>query len=67
MLFRSKFMDLVDRAAALDKKGILDVKVCDAMIRMLDIDASELPDFVERVPYGPAEVERLIKKGFIRM
>ncbi len=37
------------------------------MIRVLDIDASELPDFVEHVPYGPAEVERLIKQGFIKM
>ncbi|NIA02786.1 MAG: hypothetical protein GWO88_01040 [Planctomycetia bacterium] len=62
-----QYMDMVDRAAALDKKGIIDVKVCDTMIRVLDIDASELPDFVEHVPYGPAEVERLIKQGFIKM
>lgn len=62
-----QFMDLVDRAAALDKKGIIDVKVCDTMRRVLDIDASELPDFVEHVPYGPAEVERLVNQGFIKM
>ncbi|MFW2440307.1 MAG: hypothetical protein ACN4GR_13155 [Arenicellales bacterium] len=62
-----QYMNLVDRAAALDKKGIIDVKVCDTMIRVLDIDASQLPDFVEHVPYGPAEVERLIKQGFIKM
>jgi len=62
-----QYMDLVDRAAALDKKGIIDVKVCDTMMRALNIDDSELPDFVEHVPYGPAEVERLIKQGFIKM
>lgn len=62
-----KYMQLVDRAAALDKKGIIDVKVCDTMIRALDIDASELPEFVEHVPYGPAEVERLLEQGFIKM
>jgi len=62
-----QYMDMVDRAATLDKKGIIDVKVCDTMIRALDIDASELPDFVEHVPYGPAEVDRLIKQGFIKM
>ena len=62
-----KYMELVDRAAALNKKGIIDVKVCDTMIRILDIDSSELPDFVEHVPYGPAEVERLIQQGFIKM
>ena len=63
----SKYMDMVDRAAALDKKGIIDVKVCDTMIRALALEKSELPDFVDHVPYGPAEVERLIKKGFINM
>jgi intracellular sulfur oxidation DsrE/DsrF family protein len=63
----SKYMELVDRAAALDKKGIIDVKVCDTMIRALDIDVSDLPDFVEHVPFGPAEVDRLIKQGFIKM
>ncbi len=62
-----KYMKLVDRAAALDKKGIIDVKVCDTMIREMDLEEAELPDFVEHVPYGPAEVERLIKQGFIKM
>jgi intracellular sulfur oxidation DsrE/DsrF family protein len=62
-----KYMKLVDRAAALDKKGIIDVKVCDTMIRELNLEEAELPDFVEHVPYGPAEVERLIKQGFIKM
>jgi intracellular sulfur oxidation DsrE/DsrF family protein len=62
-----RYMSIVDRAAALDKKGIIDVKVCETMIRELNIDSDELPDYVEHVPYGPAEVERLVKKGFIRM
>ncbi len=62
-----KYMQLVDRAALLDKKGLIDVKVCDTMIRALDIDDSELPDFVEHVPYGPSEVKRLIEQGFIKM
>jgi len=63
----SQYMILVDRAAALDKKGIIDVKVCDTMIQALEIDGSDLPDFVEHVPFGPAEVDRLIKQGFIKM
>ena len=62
-----KYMNLVDRAAALDKKGIIDVKVCDTMIRELNIKNEDLPDYVEHVPYGPAEVERLVRQGFIRM
>lgn len=63
----AKYMSIVDRAAALDKKGIIDVKVCDTMIRQLQLEDAELPAFVDHVPYGPAEVERLIKKGFINM
>lgn len=62
-----KYMKLVDRAAELDKKGIIDVKVCDTMIRALDLEEAELPDFVDHVPYGPAEVDRLIQQGFIKM
>ena len=63
----SKYMKLVDRAAALDEKGIIEVKVCDTMIQALDLEKSDLPDFVEHVPFGPAEVNRLIEQGFIRM
>jgi intracellular sulfur oxidation DsrE/DsrF family protein len=63
----TKYMNLVDRAAALDKKGIIDVKVCDTMIREMDLEDAELPDFVEHVPYGPAEINRLIQQGFIKM
>ena len=62
-----QYMKLVDRAAELDKKGIIDVKVCDTMIQALEIQKSELPDFVEYVPFGPTEVERLVKQGFIKM
>jgi len=63
----TKYMDLVDRAAELDKKGVIDVKVCDTMIRALELENAELPDFVEHVPYGPAEIDRLIQQGFIKM
>ena len=63
----TKYMDMVDRAAELDKKGVIDVKVCDTMIRALDLEDAELPDFVEHVPYGPTEIDKLIQQGFIKM
>ena len=62
-----KYMNLVDRAAELDKKGIIDVKVCDTMIQAMELEDAELPDFVDHVPYGPAEIDRLIQQGFIKM
>ena len=63
----ARYADLVDRAAALDKKGIIDVKVCETMLRSLNLDASGLPDFIDRVPYGPAEIEKLVESGYVRM
>ncbi|HBE91777.1 MAG TPA: hypothetical protein DDW55_04340 [Gammaproteobacteria bacterium] len=62
-----RYMSLVDRAAVLDKKGVLDVKVCDTMIRSLGLEQESFPDFIDHVPYGPAEVKKLIEQGFVRM
>ena len=63
----NRYMSLVDRAAALDRKGVLDVKVCNTMIRSLGLEQESFPDFIERVPYGPDEVKRLVEEGFVRM
>ena len=63
----NRYMSLVDRAAELDKRGILDVKVCDSMIRTLGLENETFPDFIDRVPFGPSETERLVKQGFVRM
>ena len=38
------------------------------MMRILEIDQSELPSFIEQVPFAPAEIERLEKEeGFTRL
>ena len=38
------------------------------MMRTLDIEQNELPSFIEQVPFGPAEIERLEKEeGFTRL
>mgnify|MGYP001824605426 FL=1 len=62
-----RYMSLVDRAAELDKRGILDVKVCDSMIRSLGLENETFPDFIDRVPFGPSEVEKLVQQGYVRM
>ena len=47
---------------------IIDIKACQTKMRMLDIDQNELPGFIEQVPFGPAEVERLQREeGFTRL
>ena len=59
---------LVERARMLDEDNIIDIKACQTMMRVLDIEQSELPGFIEQVPFAPAEIERLeSEQGFTRL
>jgi intracellular sulfur oxidation DsrE/DsrF family protein len=59
---------MVERARLLDQDNIIDIKACQTMMRTLEIDQSELPSFIEQVPFAPAEIERLEKEeGFTRL
>jgi intracellular sulfur oxidation DsrE/DsrF family protein len=59
---------VVDRARLLDQDNIIDIKACQTMMRILEIDQSELPSFIEQVPFAPAEIERLEREeGFTRL
>ena len=53
---------IVDRARLLDQAQIIDIKACQTMMRTLDIQQNELPGFIEQVPLGPAEIDRLNKE-----
>jgi intracellular sulfur oxidation DsrE/DsrF family protein len=55
---------LVDLAARLDAFNIIDVKVCKRWMGANGIMASELPPFIEAVPFGIGERERLKKAGY---
>ena len=50
---------VVERARLLDQDNIIDIKACQTMMRILEIEQSELPSFIEQVPFAPAEIERL--------
>ncbi len=59
---------LVDRARLLDQQSIIDIKACQTMMQILSIEQSELPGFIEQVPYAPTEIERLEQEeGFTRL
>ena len=59
---------LVERARMLDEDNIIDIKACRTMMRVLDIEQSELPSFIEQVPFAPAEIERLeSEQGFTKL
>ncbi len=56
---------IVERARLLDQEQIIDIKACQTRMRELNIQQSELPNFIEQVPFAPAEIERLKnKEGF---
>ena len=59
---------VVERARLLDQDNIIDIKACQTMMRILEIEQSELPGFIEQVPFAPAEIRRLEREeGFTRL
>lgn len=64
----SSNQSVVERARQLDQDNIIDIKACQTMMRILEIEQSELPGFIEQVPFAPAEIERLQREeGFTRL
>jgi intracellular sulfur oxidation DsrE/DsrF family protein len=55
---------LVDLAARLDAFNIIEVKACKRWMGANGIMESELPPFVEAVPFGAGERDRLEKAGY---
>lgn len=64
----TEYRDMVDQAARLDAFGVIEVKACQTRMESLGLDNDDLPGFIEIVPFGPAEVERLEREeGYVRM
>ena len=64
----SSNQSMVERARLLDRDNIIDIKACQTMMRQLDIEQTDLPSFIEQVPFAPAEIERLEQEqGFTRL
>ena len=65
---RGKYLEkkgLVDRAAMLSAYDLIDVRMCQTWMNENDIKQSDIPPFIETVPYAPEEIERLKEQGFI--
>ena len=56
---------LVDRAALLDAQRLIDVKMCETWMSDNDVEPSDLPAFIETVPYAPEELDRLKSEGYL--
>ncbi len=59
-----KYKHIVSMAARLEAYNVIDVQVCEIQIELDGVNKGDLPAFVDAVPYGPAEVDRLLQKGY---
>ncbi|WP_320824210.1 hypothetical protein [Reinekea sp.] len=55
---------LVDLAARLDAFDAVNIQICETWLRGASISKSELPAFVETIPYGPSQEKALLKQGY---
>jgi intracellular sulfur oxidation DsrE/DsrF family protein len=60
-----RFQKMVDQAARLDAGRIIEVKMCRTEMKHLGIREEDVPAFIELVPYGPDEEERLRRRGYV--
>lgn len=63
----TRYKPIVDLAARLSAFNVVDIKICRTRLRFLETPASSLLPFVGTVPFGPAEIERLVEQeGFVQ-
>lgn len=60
-----KFKNIVDLAARLDAAKIIDVKMCVTEMQLRNIKKEDVPPFIDLVPFGPDEEERLRRSGYV--
>ena len=59
-----EYKELVGLAARLEAFNVIDVQVCEERMIKDGILMSDLPSFIESVPFGPSEEKRLLKRGY---
>jgi intracellular sulfur oxidation DsrE/DsrF family protein len=60
-----RFQKIVDQAARLDAAHVIEVKMCLTEMHRLGLRKEDIPEFIELVPYGPDEEERLRRNGYV--
>jgi len=59
-----KYKHIVSMAARLEAFNVIDVRVCEVQMQLDGVGRGDLPAFVDSIPFGPAEVDRLLRKGY---
>lgn len=62
-----QYKDIVDHAAKLSALGAVDINICRTQMRVRGLEPDQVPAFLNQVPYGPGEVERLLDEGYVVM
>ncbi|MGH1463211.1 MAG: hypothetical protein ACRBB6_14370 [Neptuniibacter sp.] len=60
-----QYKSLIELAERLEKRNIIDIRICETWMRTNGVERSELPGFIDTVPLGPAEERRLRKEGYL--
>ncbi len=60
-----RYKTIVDLARRLDQDGVIKVKMCQAGMQARGIKEQDVPAFIELVPYGPDEIKRLEREGYV--
>ena len=60
-----KYRNIVDLAAKLDAYNVIEVKMCQTMMRKRGLKNENVPGFIELVPYAPEELEKLRHSGYV--
>lgn len=61
----NQYQSLLELAERLDASNVIDVRICETWMRKNGVERSELPAFIDTVPLGPAEKERLQQQGYL--
>jgi intracellular sulfur oxidation DsrE/DsrF family protein len=60
-----RYKDIVDQAVRLDALDIVDIKICQTMMKVRGVERDDIPPFIEQVPLGSAEIDRLVGEGYV--
>lgn len=60
----SENKEIVDLAARLDAFNAIDIQICETWMRYSSVPRTEIPAFVETVPFGPDAEEALLEQGY---
>lgn len=60
-----QYKEIVDLAARLEAYNVVDIKVCEMWMRVNNMEAGDVPAFVDTVSFGPWEKFKLKREGYV--